>query len=71
MMDRLLTHLLWLTAMGLIVGTGMAAVLSAYAGMFRLFTLDWPRGAAGIGVGLILGAATYLLCRNGHDLMDR
>jgi hypothetical protein len=51
MMDRLLTQLLWLTAMGLIVATGMAAVFSTYAGMFRLFTLDWPRGTAGIGAG--------------------
>jgi hypothetical protein len=71
MMDRLLSHLLWLTAMGLIAGTGMVAIFATYAGMFRLFTLDWSRGTAGIGAGLVLGASTYLLCRNGHDLMDR
>ena len=70
-MDRVLSQLLWLTAMGLIVLTAGGALMFSYAGMFRFFAMDWSRGAAGIGAGVVLGIGSYLLCRNGNDLMDR
>ena len=71
MFDRLLNSALWLTVMALITFTAGAALILGYRGMFNLCTGRYPTGGAAVAVGALLAAASFLLARNGNDLMDR
>jgi hypothetical protein len=71
MFDRLLNSALWLTVMALITFTAGAALILGYRGMFNLCTGRYPTGGVAVAVGALLAGASFLLARNGNDLMDR
>lgn len=71
MFDRLLNSALWLTVMAMITATAAAGLVLSYKGIFDLCVARYPGGSAAILTGIILGGASYLLCRHCNDLMDR
>ena len=71
MFDRLLNVFLWLVVMGLITSTAGSALILGYRGTFILCTGRYPTGVMAIGLAALLASASYILCRNGNDLMDR
>jgi hypothetical protein len=71
MFDRLLNSALWLTVMALITFTAGTALILVYRGLFNLCIGRYPSGGAAVGVSIVFAAASYILARNGNDLMDR
>lgn len=71
MSDRILNRCLWLVIMCLIAGSAVSSLILIYAGFFRLITRQLETGGIALGAGLILSAASYILCRNCDDLIDR
>jgi hypothetical protein len=71
MFDRLLNSALWLTVMAMIAFSGGAALMLVYRGFFNLCMGRYPAGAIVLSAGAALAGASYLLARNGNDLMDR
>jgi hypothetical protein len=71
MSDRLLNGALWLLVMGMIASTAGAGLILGYRGVFALCAGLYLKGGITMGVGTILAAGSYLLARNGNDLMDR
>jgi hypothetical protein len=71
MLDRLLNSALWLTVMALITFTAGASLILIYRGLYDLFMRRYPTGGAAIALGIVFAGASFLLARNGNDLMDR
>jgi hypothetical protein len=71
MSDRLLTGTLWVLVMGMIAVTAGAGLILGYRGVFAMCAGAFLKGGITIGVGMILAGGSYLLARNGNDLMDR
>ena len=71
MTDRILTRCTWMVVMGLIAGSAIASLMTLYAGLSRLITGHFAEGGAFLGVGAIVGAGCYVLCKHSDDLIDR
>jgi hypothetical protein len=70
MMDRLLARTLNLAVMGLIVASAAGALVLGYRGLFLMVTSRPEQGLAHAGLGMMLGAGCYLLCRHRDELAD-
>ena len=70
MIDRLLARTLNLAVMGLIVAAAAGALVLGYRGLFLMVTSRPEQGLTHAGLGVMLGAACYLLCRHRHELAD-
>jgi hypothetical protein len=57
--------------MGLIAGSAIACLMSLYVGLSRLITGQLAGGVTCLGVGAIVGAGCYVLCKHSDDLIDR
>jgi hypothetical protein len=70
-MDRLLTRGLWLVVMCLIAGTAMGGLVLLYSGLFQLISMQLQAGGIVLGAGVLLGVASWMLCKHSDDLIDR
>ena len=69
MTDRIV-ELAWRTSiLGLIGLTGIASLILSYRALLEVIALHWQAAAFPSILGLVLGLATYLLCRNRNDLI--
>jgi hypothetical protein len=71
MFDRLLNSALWLTVMALITFTAGTALILVYRGLFDVCIGRYRSGGVAVGVSVIFASASFILARNGNDLMDR
>ena len=70
MIDRLLARTLNLAVMSLIVASAAGALLLGYRGLLHVVGSRPDRGVTHVALGILLGAACYLLCRHRHELAD-
>ncbi|HTL28842.1 MAG TPA: hypothetical protein VL282_06475 [Tepidisphaeraceae bacterium] len=69
MTDRIVEFAWRTSILGLIGLTGVAALILTYSAFLEAIAMHW-RGVALPGVlGMGLGVASYLLCRNRNDLI--
>ena len=69
MTDRIV-ELAWRTSiLGLIGLTGIAAMILSYRALLELIATHWQAAVLPGVLGIGLGCATYLLCRNRNDLI--
>jgi hypothetical protein len=69
MTDRIV-ELAWRTSiLGLIGLTGIASLILSYRALLELISMNWNAAAFPSILGLVLGVASYLLCRTRNDLI--
>ena len=70
-MDHLLYRCLWLVVMCLIAASAMGGMVLLYSGLFKLLSMQYQAGAVVMGAGVLLGVASWALCKHSEDLIDR
>ena len=69
MTDRIV-ELAWRTSiLGLIALTGIASLILSYRALLELIATNWNAATLPSILGVALGVAAYLLCRNRNDLI--
>jgi hypothetical protein len=69
MTDRIIIQSWWLVTLSMVAGTAIGCALSAYCGLFDLIQAHWSSAGTLGSVSLLLGSASYLLCRYRSDLV--
>ncbi len=69
MTDRIVEFAWRTSILGLIGLTGIASLILTYRALLELVAAQWQTAVVPSVLGIVLGVASYLLCRNRNDLI--